>query len=69
MTATVTATPLQGSDRCDRCGQAVKATVRVVLPTGTLDFCQHHFTAHRNALEALAVSIYHATEAPEAHAE
>jgi hypothetical protein len=41
------------SDRCDRCGD--RAQVRAVLPTGELQFCNHHANKHWTALEPVAL--------------
>lgn len=48
--------PLTASDRCDRCSAA--AQVRAVLPSGLeLLFCGHHFSEHRDKLEAQGAEI------------
>ena len=39
---------LTAADRCDRCG--AQAYVRAVLKAGSLDFCQHHWREHGDAL-------------------
>jgi hypothetical protein len=53
---TLGATPLQATDRCDRCN--AQAYVRVVLPAGTdLLFCAHHWAAYEDALRPQAAEI------------
>lgn len=44
--------PLTGLDRCDSCG--AQAYVRASMASGTLLFCAHHATKHREALEPVA---------------
>ena len=54
-TTMIEPTVLRAEDRCDRCG--AQALVRVVLPSGELLFCGHHFTKHAGQLLPLAVRI------------
>lgn len=57
MNATLTAPPLTGHDRCDRCGAAAK--VRAVLASGgELLFCGHHARRHAPRLRALAAVLH-----------
>ena len=54
-------TPLNASDRCDRCG--AQAYVRATLPGGTeLLFCGHHGNAHRPSLLVAGASLYDETD-------
>ena len=56
MTTTITRTPLNVSDRCDRCG--AQAFVRVHLEGGSaLQFCGHHFKEHEVRLRSVAVDV------------
>lgn len=56
MNAPLTAPPLTGHDRCDRCGAA--ARVRAVLPSGgELLFCGHHGREHGPRLLELAADL------------
>lgn len=47
---------LTAADRCDRCG--ARALVRVVLLSGDLYFCGHHYHAHEVALLIHGVHVY-----------
>lgn len=42
--------PLTNQDRCDRCGPAVQAHVRMRLAFSTLDFCAHCYVKNEPAL-------------------
>lgn len=56
MNASLTAPPLTGHDRCDRCGAA--ARLRAVLPSGgELLFCGHHGREHAPRLLELAADL------------
>lgn len=46
---------LNTEDRCDACG--AQAFVRVLLRTGELLFCVHHFNKNENTLESIAIAI------------
>lgn len=43
-------------ETCDKCG--VRAYVRVVLESGNLDFCGHHYTALEEALQGSALYVF-----------
>ena len=47
---------LTARDRCDRCGS--QAYVSVNLPSGTLQFCAHHFQEHEARLLPVATSVH-----------
>ena len=56
MTPTLSSTTgLTALDRCDRCG--AQAYVRVVLASGELLFCAHHFREHENRLRTVAADV------------
>lgn len=56
MAATLTAVPITGADRCDRCGAG--AYLRVVLRSGgELLFCGHHAREHLAAVRPYAARI------------
>jgi hypothetical protein len=44
-------------DTCDRCGSATAALVAVMLRTGKLTFCQHHYNRHKKALAPLILGV------------
>jgi hypothetical protein len=46
---------LSAFDSCDRCGS--QAYVSVLLPTGQLFFCAHHYQQHEQTLRVLATSV------------
>lgn len=48
--------PLSALDRCDSCG--AQAYVRVTMPSGSLLFCAHHASQHREKLQPLA-DVWH----------
>ncbi len=51
---------LTAMDRCDRCG--AQAYLRVdLLSGGTLLFCAHHATKHRDKLNQVAARIHDET--------
>ena len=54
-TTTIETAALVAEDRCDRCN--AQALVRVVLPSGELLFCRHHYTKHAAALQPMAVRV------------
>ena len=54
-TTTMEPAVLVAEDRCDRCG--AQALVRVVLPSGELLFCRHHYGKHATALRPMAVRV------------
>lgn len=54
-TTTMEHAALVAEDRCDRCG--AQALVRVVLPSGELLFCRHHYTRHAAALRPMAIRV------------
>jgi 4-hydroxyphenylpyruvate dioxygenase-like putative hemolysin len=54
-TTTIEPAALVAEDRCDRCG--AQALVRVVLPSGELLFCRHHYAKHATTLRAMAVRV------------
>ena len=54
-TTAVTEPTLTQADRCDRCG--AQAYVRVVLAGGELLFCAHHYSAHSEGLQPVAVRV------------
>lgn len=43
------------SDRCDLCGS--QAYVQVLLSTGDLNFCAHHFTKNEEKLTHIAQAV------------
>ena len=43
------------SDRCDRCG--AQAFIKIILLTGELLFCVHHFTQHETVLRSATINI------------
>lgn len=47
--------PLKVSDRCDRCG--AQAFASVVLKTGDLLFCGHHFSRYEVSLVSVALAV------------
>lgn len=48
---------LNARDRCDSCGIASRAYVRIIFPTGFLDFCGHHYNRYEADLIALAKEV------------
>lgn len=57
MNATIAASPLTATDRCDRCG--AQAYVRATMPSGLdLLLCAHHFRENETRLRAVAASIH-----------
>jgi hypothetical protein len=61
MTAPNTESPeLTGTDRCDRCG--AQALVRVVLTSGELLFCGHHYREYGSTLRDVAIDVIDETE-------
>jgi len=54
-TTTIDRPALSPTDRCDSCG--AQAYVRVVLTSGDLLFCGHHFNRHAGRLKELAVRV------------
>ncbi len=51
---------LTAADRCDSCG--AQAYVRATMPTGgTLLFCAHHATKHREKLTAMGANWHDET--------
>jgi Zn ribbon nucleic-acid-binding protein len=59
MTQTLARTKFTAHDRCDRC--SAQAYVRVVLPSGDLLFCGHHWSRHEEVLRPKAVEVYDET--------
>jgi len=59
ITQTLAPTKLTAHDRCDRC--SAQAYVRVVLPSGDLLFCGHHWSRHEEVLRPKAVEVYDET--------
>lgn len=54
-TAPKTQPTLTAADRCDQCG--ARAYVRVAIPSGTLLFCGHHYSASEQILRLIATEI------------
>jgi hypothetical protein len=53
--------PLNASDRCDRCG--AQAYVRVTMASGfDLLFCSHHSKEHADKLKQVALTIHDETQ-------
>ena len=68
MQSTITRTPLNVSDRCDRCG--AQAFVRVYLDQeSTLQFCAHHFREHEVKLRGVAIDIQDESESIDQEAQ
>lgn len=58
-----TADLFRASDRCDSCG--ARALVLVELTSGgELQFCNHHFSRHRTALEPVSTRFEYHIEPP-----
>jgi hypothetical protein len=51
---------LTAHDRCDVQDCGAQAYVRVLLKTGDLLFCGHHFTANQSVIDQTALAVYDA---------
>ena len=49
--------PIKATDRCDKRECNAQALVRVVTPSGDLDFCGHHYAIVEWSLIAVAVFV------------
>ena len=52
---TTETTSLRVADRCDRCG--AQAFVGVLLASGSLLFCGHHYAKHEDDLTPIAIAV------------
>ena len=60
-TPVIEGSPLNASDRCDRCG--AQAYVRVTMASGfDLLFCSHHSKEHADKLKQVALTIHDETQ-------
>jgi hypothetical protein len=44
-------------DTCDRCGPGTVALVAVMLRSGKLTFCEHHYGRYKKALASLVLGV------------